>query len=165
MDEFDKLYTTYLKEVYRFLLKLCGNPDIAEELTQDTFSIAFEKLHTFRGTCKVQVWLCQIAKHEYYTYYKKHKKTVAKEPDFLAVSPQNVEAEVLNRADSMKIHEIVHGLPEPYKEVFTLRVMGELPYQDISRLFQKSPSWARVTYYRAKAMIQQRLRGDENVEM
>lgn len=50
-------------------------------------------------------------------------------------------------------------LPEPYKEVFTLRVMAELSYKDISRLFGKSESWARVTYYRAKCMIVERLEG------
>jgi len=65
MDKFDEIYSHYLKDVYRFLLNLSGSPDIAEEVTQQTFAIAFEKLDSFRGECKLSVWLCQIAKHEF----------------------------------------------------------------------------------------------------
>lgn len=165
MEEFDAIYSKYLKEVFQFLLKLSRNPDIAEELTQETFSIAFQKLDRFRGTCKISVWLCQIAKHEYYAYYKAHKKYVSVDDVQEIQASKDVEQEVLLKMDSIRIHEVLHGLSEPYKEVFTLRVMGELSYQDISGLFRKSPSWARVTYYRAKAMIQERLRGDEYDEL
>lgn len=51
------------------------------------------------------------------------------------------------------IHKLLHNLPEPYKEVFSLRVLGELSYQDIAKLFGKTESWARVTFHRAKLKI------------
>ena len=51
------------------------------------------------------------------------------------------------------IHQFLHAMAEPYKEVFTLRVFGELPYEKIGRLFGKSANWARVTFYRAKVQI------------
>lgn len=165
MDEFEKIYTRYLKEVYRFLLRLSGNPHTAEELTQETFSIAFENLHKFRGTCKLSVWLFQIAKHEYYAYCKKQKKLVDEEKLKEHVSGDNVEEAVIDTVEGLRIHEILHGMPEPYKEVFTLRTMGELSYKDISCIFKKSESWARVTYYRARRMIQERLGGDLYDEM
>ena len=63
MESFEEVYQKYLKEVYCFLLRLSGDREIAEELTQQTFAIAFEKLENFRGECKLSVWLCQIAKH------------------------------------------------------------------------------------------------------
>ncbi len=160
MEEFEKVYRQHLKEVYRFLLRLSGNPDVAEELTQETFSIAFENLHKFRGTCKISVWLCQIAKHCYYAYYKKQKELVSEEKLKEHISRENVEETIINTEQGIRIHEILHTLSEPYKEVFTLRVMGELTYGDISRIFGKSESWARVTYYRAKCMIQEQLGGD-----
>ena len=50
----------------------------------------------------------------------------------------------------MKIHRHLHHLNEPYKEVFMLRVLGELKFQEIAGLFGKSESWAKVTFYRAK---------------
>lgn len=79
MQDFEKIYVDYLRDVYNFLLKLSGSEDIAEELTQSTFSIAFENLGKFRGTCKMSVWLCQIAKHEYFAYCKRERPLVREE--------------------------------------------------------------------------------------
>lgn len=164
MQDFEKVYVEYLRDVYNFLLKLSGSEDIAEELTQSTFSIAFENMEKFRGTCKMSVWLCQIAKHEYFAYRRKQKpivgETAGKEP-----WEDSLEEKFIDHAQQIRIHEILHVLPEPYKEVFTLRVMAELSYKDISRLFGKSESWARVTYYRAKCMIIERLEGGKQNEM
>lgn len=162
MQDFEKIYVKYLKDVYRFLLKLCGNHDIAEELTQSTFTIAFEKLDRFRGTCNISVWLCQIAKHEYYAYYRRHRHLVREEEALDYAQTDSMEEEVLDRAQQVQIQKILNGLSEPYKEVFSLRVMAEFSFRDISNAFGKSESWARVTYYRAKCMITERLGGDGN---
>ena len=59
---------------------------------------------------------------------------------------------------SRQVHRIIHEMDEPYKEVFTLRIFGDLAFSDISSLFGKSESWARVTYHRARKMIVERLR-------
>ena len=48
MESFEEVYQKYLKEVYCFLLRLSGDREIAEELTQQTFAIAFEKMENFR---------------------------------------------------------------------------------------------------------------------
>lgn len=158
MQDFEKIYVEYLRDVYNFLLKLSSSEDVAEELTQSTFSIAFENLEKFRGTCKISVWLCQIAKHEYFAYCKK-QRPIVREEDGEEPLGQSLEERFIDHAEQIRIHEVLHVLPEPYKEVFTLRVMAELSYKDISRLFGKSESWARVTYYRAKCMIIERLEG------
>lgn len=158
MQDFEKIYVEYLRDVYNFLLKLSGSEDVAEELTQSTFSIAFENLEKFRGTCKISVWLCQIAKHEYFAYCKK-QRPIVREEDGEEPLGQSLEERFIDHAEQIRIHEVLHVLPEPYKEVFTLRIMAELSYKDISRLFGKSESWARVTYYRAKCMIIERLEG------
>lgn len=165
VQDFENIYIGYVKDVYRFLLKLSGSHDIAEELTQTTFAIAFENLDKFRGTCKISVWLCQIAKHEYYAYYKRCRRFVAEEDLEEYETDDHMEDEVLDRVQQIQIHRILHGLPDPYKEVFTMRVMAELSYKDSSELFGKTESWARVTYYRAKCMIIERLGGESDVKM
>lgn len=165
VQDFEKVYAEYLRDVYNFLLKLSGSEDIAEELTQSTFTIAFENMEKFRGTCKMSVWLCQIAKHEYFAYQKKRKPLVREEAAENEAWGENLEERFVDHEEQIRIHEVLHVLPEPYKEVFTLRVMAELSYKDISRLFGKSESWARVTYYRAKCMIIERLEGGEKNEM
>ena len=63
----------------------------------------------------------------------------------------------------MTIHARLHELPEPYKEVFTLRVFGELEYAQIARLFGKTESWARVTYHRAKMKLTEAVEEEEKL--
>lgn len=78
-------------------------------------------------------------------------------------SSKETERDFIKQEDSFRIHQILHQLEEPYKEVFSLRVFGELPFKKIGLIFGKSENWARVTYYRAKQKIQERL-GDEEHE-
>ena len=73
MEDFEAIYRRHLMEVYRYLLKISGSPDVAEELTQQTFAIAFEKLGRFQERGKTIVWLCQIAKLEYYAWCRKNR--------------------------------------------------------------------------------------------
>lgn len=162
MEDFVKIYTGYLKDVYRFLLKLSGNPDLAEELTQATFAKAFEHLDEFQGRCKISVWLCQIAKHEYYAYCRREKHFAEEDIKDRCAQSESMEEDMIRREERKQIMEILKGLPEPYREVFSLRVLGEASYRDISRLFGKTESWARVTFYRAKGMMAERLGGEGN---
>ncbi len=160
MEKFDEIYSCYLKDVYRFLVNLSGSPDIAEEVTQQTFAIAFEKLDTFRGECKLSVWLCQIAKHEFFAWEKRNRKQKPFECENGAATGGGTLEHMIDKEDAGQIMRILHGLPEPYKEVFMLRVMGEVSFRDIGQLFHKSESWGRVTYYRAKKMICERIGGE-----
>ena len=165
MESFEEVYKKYLKEVYYFLVRLSGNKEAAEELTQQTFVIAFEKLENFRGECKLLVWLCQIAKHEYYAWIKKQKRYAEELDENQADQKQDLLNDIVDQENGRAIRKILHDLQEPYKEVFMLRVMGEVSYRDIGQLFSKSESWARVTYYRAKKMIVEKMGGGHNDEM
>ena len=125
----------------------------------------FEKLENFRGECKLSVWLCQIAKHEYYAWTKKQKRYANKLDENHADQGEDLLNGIINQENGQIIRKILHDLQEPYKEVFMLRVMGEVSYRDIGQLFSKSESWARVTYYRAKKMIVEKMGGAGNDEM
>lgn len=63
MDDMDAVYRAHAQTVYKFLLAQCHDPDLAEELTQETFYQAVRSIGRFDGSCKLSVWLCQIAKH------------------------------------------------------------------------------------------------------
>ena len=64
---------------------------------------------------------------------------------------------IITKESAFEIHKILHKLEEPYKEVFSLRTFGELSFKQIGELFEKTESWARVTYYRAKVKIKEEL--------
>lgn len=155
--EFEKIYQTYFNDVYLFIRNLSGSTQLAEEITSETFFKAIKSIDSFRGDCDVRVWLCQIAKNCYYSYLRKHGKV-----DTSGELPEKARDfdidELLFSADaSMKIHKILHEMEEPYKEVFSLRVFGELSYKQIAAVFDKTENWACVTYYRAKKRIQERM--------
>lgn len=63
MQNIEEIYKKYFDTVNRYLFCLTHNNDISEELTQETFCIAVEKIDTYNGKCKMSVWLCQIAKN------------------------------------------------------------------------------------------------------
>ncbi len=75
----EELYREYSKIVYRFLLSLCRDAQLAEELTQETFLQAFLSLERFDGSCKLSVWLCQIARHLFYQHLRKTGREVPTE--------------------------------------------------------------------------------------
>ena len=153
MEDIEKAYMQYAKDVYRYLFGLSHDRDLAEELTQETFFSAMKSFDTFRGTCKIQTWLCQIAKHAYFAYQKRSNRTQPFEETDCRVEESSLELKISNEESTFKIHQLLHNLSEPYKEVFMLRVFGELSFTKIAALFGKTESWARVTFHRAKLKI------------
>ena len=158
---FEELYEENYKIVYGYLLSLSKNKTISEDLTSDTFLKAFEKISTFKGNSKISTWLCQIAKNEYLQYIRRNKRTESIEeyPDIPDVN--RIEDIVQDKTMAITIHKLLHDLEEPYKEVFVLKVFAELSYKDIACIFEKTETWARVTYHRARLKIIERL-GDKN---
>jgi RNA polymerase sigma-70 factor (ECF subfamily) len=156
MHDFDRIYAEYFSEVYKFALTLCKTPDLAEEITQETFFKALKNIERFNGSCKISTWLCTIAKNTYYSHAKKQNK----QTDFSLLpdlSDESFEERFADKETAYAIHEVLHKLKEPYKEVFWLRTFGDLSFAQIGTLFGKSESWARVTYYRAKTLIKEDL--------
>ena len=74
MQNIEQIYEEYFETVKRYLFCLTHNNDIAEEITQETFYRAVKKINTFKGECKISVWLCQIAKNIWYNELKKNKR-------------------------------------------------------------------------------------------
>lgn len=154
MTEFQTVYDQYFADVYKYALSLCRNPDIAEEITQETFFKALKHIDSFRGQCRLYVWLCQIAKNTYFTYTQKQQRTI-REP--VPDGHNDLEEQLLTEESAFEIHQALHALPEPYKEVFSLRIFGQLSFSRIGQLFGKTESWARVTYHRARLKIKEEL--------
>ena len=104
-------------------------------------------------------WLCQIGKNTYYSLYKKNKKIEALNDSTL--SEENVMIDqIIDSETNKELLKIIHSLDEPYKKVFTLRTYGELSFKEISDMFNKTESWARVVYHRAKLKIKKELKDE-----
>ena len=152
-ERFEKIYIRYFNDVFLFLKKLSKDESIAEEITSETFFKAMRSIDTFRGDADIRVWLCQIAKNCYFSHLKKQQGRVDIADVELTDHIDAIEEQIINRSDAMQIHLLLHNLAEPYKEVFMLRVFGELSFKQIARIFQKTDNWACVTYHRARNKI------------
>ena len=150
MLDFEKLFQDNQSFIFRYLVKLCGNESLAEELTQETFFRAYMNLTGLRREEKVTVWLCQIAKHTYYQYVDKQKK----QPAFLEQQPgPSIEQMLVAQEDKIELYRLIHQLHEPYREILHLRLLGGLSFQEIGEILGKNETWARVTFYRVKQKI------------
>ena len=155
--DFERLYSEFYPQVFAYLLKLTGDHQLAEELTQDTFFKIFRKIDDYRGDCSFNVFACRIAKNNYYSYLKKRRKQAPPPSAEIPDEGPSIEDRLDDKQLASKIHAVLHTLPEPYREVFWMRVFGELPFEEIARLHGRTESWARVTFHRAKLKIQEEL--------
>lgn len=173
MTEFESIYKKYFRDVYLYILGLSGNEHIAEEITEETFFKALKSLNGFRGECDIRVWLCQIAKNEYFTYLRKNGRVQMTDfserfdegsgiPEAILAdrSVPGIEQQFVDSETAVRLHKVLHNLPEPYKEVFHLRVFGELSFEQIGDIFGKNANWACVTYHRARAKMQKEMEAE-----
>ncbi|XDD52099.1 RNA polymerase sigma factor [Leptospira sp. WS92.C1] len=124
--DFSILYEENYRTVYHFLLKISGDPEIAEDLTQETFLKVFTfylKFDPERGS--FHTWACSIAKNLYFKHYNKQKKEfgslsigdLISDIEVNPEIPENLEKAFLEKA----IKDSVESLPEPEKSIILLK--------------------------------------------
>ncbi len=152
MAAFEEVYESNQGFIYKFLLNYCRDTSLAEELTQETFFKAYINFNSLRNKEKAPAWLCQIARNTYFAWYRKQKRTQPLEDADMAAD-RDLEETAIRKELSASAMQGLQQLPQPYREVLMLSVFGGLSLKEISGLFGKSESWARVTFYRAKQKI------------
>jgi RNA polymerase sigma-70 factor (ECF subfamily) len=155
-EKLEKLYETCYMRVFSYAMTLAGERSQAEEITQETFFRAFSKQSEFRGESDEVTWLCAIAKNYWLDEKRRGKRTEAM-PEEMTDLGSGPEQAAVDRDSSFRIHMALHQLEEPYREVFELRVFGELSFREIGMIFSKTENWARVTYHRARLKLQERM--------
>ena len=155
-EAFGKLYEACYMRVFSYVMTLAGDKAQAEELTQEAFFRAFSRQKDFRGEADEVTWLCAIAKNLFFDEKRRQARHGAI-PEDLPDPRRSVERQVTDRDSSFRIHKALHALEEPYREVFELRVFGELSFREIGAIFGKTENWARVTYHRARLKLQERM--------
>lgn len=157
MDAFDVIFTKFSSLVFHYLLSLCGDSDVAEELTAETFYRAYTHFDSFRGDSKVETWLCAIAKNAYLKDCRRRARIVSAAAHESQPAETDFVERFLDQEQAHRIYRVVHELSEQYKEVFLLRTLGELSFREIADIFGRSESWARVTFFRAKNKVIERM--------
>lgn len=138
------------------MMTIIKNQTSAEEITQNAFFKAMTAKNQFQGRSSELSWLCGIAKHLAIDECRKNKRFQELDETILTAAV-NIETAAEDKDTALRVHLVLHELQEPYKEVFQLRVFGELSFSQIGVIFGKTENWARVTYHRARLKIQERM--------
>ena len=147
-SEIETIYRKYFHDVFLYIRALSENESLAEEITQETFLKAMNNIEKFDGRKDIRAWLFVIAKNTYFRYCRRNKIYV--------VLDQIVQDETVRN-----LKRYAELIPEPYREVFHLRIYGELSFEQIGKCYQKSAGWARVTCHRARQMIRAQISQEE----
>lgn len=156
MQDIKQIYEEYFETVNKYLFCLTHDNDISEELTQETFYKAVQKIDTYKGKCKISVWLCQIAKHLWYDQCRKKQKTIDVEENLFDVQAlESTESQVISNEEKISLYKKMQKLDEKTREVIYLRITGELSFKEIATILDKTENWARITFYRGKNKLKE----------
>lgn len=153
----EKLYEAFYMKVFSYVMTLTSDREDAKEITQETFFRAISTEHSFRGESDSYTWLCAIAKNLFIDEKRRNSRFEQVELDKQEDTGKSFEKSLMDSDTSIRVHRVLHEMEEPYKEVFQLRIFGELSFKEIGSIFGKTETWARVTYHRARIMIKERM--------
>lgn len=155
MKDLEQFYEENYPRLYAYCVTLTRNRADAEDLAAETMYRAIRHADKFRGDCPVGVWLCSIARNFFLTQEKKRRR-----PPPLPDPPEDL----FSGDEKEDVKEIIlhmNALEEPYRGVFLLRTIGKAEYGEIAKIYEKSESWARVTYHRARLKIIEKMGGTQ----
>ena len=150
---FHEIYEKYSTDLYSFIIKLCGNEQLAKDIMQDTMLRAFTHFDQYNGNCNIKTWLCTIAKNVYFDHLRKSESRNTSLDTAENAAVDSFEQSLTDSDTAIRIHHLLHELDEPYREVLLLRIFAELKFSDIGSVFGKSENWAGLTYYRGKRKL------------
>lgn len=153
-QEMARIYEENVKYVYKYLFCLTKDQNLTDELTQETFYQAMKGIGSFRGECKISVWLCQIGKRLWYKELNKKKQQFVSFDEVEEYSSKDhMENQYFESVNKVELFKMLRQLDEITREVIYLRLTGELSFAEIGEILGRSESWARVTFYRGKQKL------------
>lgn len=151
----EDMYRQNYHIVRGYILSICGDEHLAEDIASETFLKAIRHHKSYDGTCRPSTWLCTIARNLLYDEFRRKKRLVSLEEKELmnqTVSLFDLEQYIIKKEDSRRVLELAAALKENARQVFFMR-LEDLSFAEIGDALGKSENWARVTYFRAKNKI------------
>ncbi|MBE6023412.1 MAG: sigma-70 family RNA polymerase sigma factor [Cellulosilyticum sp.] len=153
MNEIEEMYQSYAVPVKRYVLGMCRNNEMADDITADTFYKAIHNIDHFTEG-KMLTWLCAIAKNTYLDYINKKEYanvSISEEVEcHLTNTTDIVEEKYIRKEERMQLYRMIYKLDAELKDVVYLRIFGELSFKEIGEILGRSENWARVNFYRSK---------------
>ena len=155
----EQFYQENYRIVYGYLYSLCGDRAWAEDLASETFLKAIIRIDSYDGSGKPSTWLCTIGKNLYLNERKRRRRHVPLDSVVLA-EESTMEEKYIDKQTAEAIHRLSKELDETKQQLFAMRLNG-MSFRDIGEALGKSENWARVTFFRVRNEILDRLEGEK----
>lgn len=155
----DEIYSKYSSIIYKYLLGLSKNKELAEELMQETFYSAilhYDKLKNDND--KILNWLYIIAKNKWKDYLKKKSKIKQIPLNENLIEEYSYENEVELNDEKKRLYEKINKLNPISKKVILMKINTELTFKEIGEILGKNESWAKTIYYRANNKLREEMK-------
>jgi RNA polymerase sigma-70 factor (ECF subfamily) len=156
----EELYLKYSNIIYKYLLGLSHDEDLAEDLMQDVFCSSILTIKNCPDDVDALQWLYSVAKRKWIDYLRKQNKSKN-----ISLDEQNLEIKYYENFDKniekQRLYRAIANLDEKSSKVFLIKNNSNLTFKELGELFDKSESWAKVTYFRAKNKIKEVLENED----
>lgn len=154
----DEIYQSYVKDIYYYLLSLCGNKDIAEDIMQETFLrayLCFEDC-SFDG---IKPWLFKVSYNAYIDYLRKNKKNCLQNMEIVGgmIDYKTPEDVVVEKDEIEKILYLVNKMPQKQKQAILLCDFNGLSYKEASEIMNVSLASIKISLYRARQNVREKI--------
>jgi RNA polymerase sigma-70 factor, ECF subfamily len=151
---FEQMYAEYHPAINRYLLGMCGDAGLAEELTQEVFVRAAANLLLFRGESSLRTWLLRIARNTYLSWADRQRDAEIDTEQFHALPDRrehgDPEAQLLARERRAAIRRALGMLPERQRTMLLLRDLHDFSYAEIALVLDMSLAAVKVNLHRAR---------------
>ena len=168
VEAFQELYELYSRKILNYIYRLTGSREEAEDLTQDTFVLAYKNLKSLKENGKFQSWLFRIAQNNVYQKYRGHRpqfhseleseSSELSEVQRLAAPQKGPEDRLLSDELERVVEEVIYKLPDKYKKVFVLSAVHKLSYMEISEIVGRSLASVKSDIHRARVEVREKVK-------
>jgi len=154
------LYKRYVKAMYNTALRIIGDADDAEDITQEAFIKAFSKLDSYKGTASFGAWLKKIVVNESLSWLRTHKNLSCLDKQVKLIEPET-EIEVNpEKTEIIVLLEAIKKLKDNYRVVINLHYLEGYDYEEMMQILDLSYANVRTLVSRAKKKLKQILETD-----
>ena len=164
MQNPEYIYKTYSQKVFNLAYRMTGNKDDADDITQETFILAFKSLDKFKGKSDIYTWLYTIAKNNCLKFLDKKKKS-----SFLALQelidkagspvsellPEDEKLLYISQVKDGCLSGLLRCLSLQQRLAFILNILLDLPLEQVASIIGKSENAARILVHRSKQNIKE----------
>ena len=164
-ENYRHLMVRYEKKLTRYIIRISGiKRDDAEDVLQESFIKAYQKINNFDFDYKFSSWMYRIAHNETFTYLRKKKarpKVIDSEFSSIILDSLkddlNIEKEIDKKYLAKHLSEIMSGISEKYRVVLTLKYLEDKDYQEISDILKKPMGTVATLLKRAKEQLKKEI--------